>query len=881
MNKLFSFLDLNKRKIDKLKPLVLEINKNWEQVANWDDKDFPVQTEKFKEDLKNIPEIEKKEEYLNSILPLAFAMVKEATKRVQKIELHDEQLIAGIVLTRNAIAEQKTGEGKTNTAVLPLYLNSLTEFGCHLVTPNDYLSRHGAGWMGPIYHFLCVSVSVIIHEESYLFDPTFNNEKFLDKYAKHLKLIQRKEAYACNITYGTNNEFGFDYLRDNMAQSLSEIVQTNPLGNEGSHNFAVVDEVDSLLVDEARTPLIISAPAEDLASRYKDFSAIAGKLVDKTDYEIDEKFKTAALTDLGIRKVEKILGVENLYEKDFESIHLIENAVRAKNLYLRDRDYVVKEGEIVIVDEFTGRLMPGRRWSEGLHQAIEAKEGVQIQKESRTLATISFQNYFRMYRKLAGMTGTAETEAEEFFKIYNLDVFVIPTNLPVTRKDLPDLVYKTKTGKYQAVLNEIETAHNKGQPILVGSASIENNELLSKLLTRKGIKHEILNAKQHEREAMIISQAGRRGAVTLATNMAGRGVDIKLGGDPTTPNEKNEAIKLGGLYVMGTERHEARRIDNQLRGRSGRQGEPGTSRFFVSLQDELMRIFGGAQIEGLMNRFGMDENTPLESGIVSKAIENAQKKVEGFNFDARKRVVEYDDVMNVHRRSIYGIRRSVLNLDLNIRSDSKVKDGNEDRSLKVEKENPLSTFKHLNPSSNFHHLPYDFKEWYIGRISPYFDKFSSIWDKYYKRFGPMWLEIVKQETLRVIDYLWMEHLDTMDDLREGIGLRGYAQIDPIIAYKKEGKKAFEKLMMNIWATLGNRFSKINIEAENPQSPQQSQDPQNLVYKHNSPELGVTDEAREIAQAQSKKPKDDSGNKIGRNDLCPCGSGKKYKRCHGK
>jgi preprotein translocase subunit SecA len=845
-----SFFNLNKRKMDKFLPVVKHINNCWIETKNWSCDDFKNKTLQFKQELKDIATQEKKEEYLEKILPIAYAMVKEATFRTQKITLHDEQLIAGIALNRKAIAEQKTGEGKTNTAVLPLYLNSLTGNGCHLVTPNDYLSRHGAGWMGPIYELLGISVSVIIHEESYLYSSKFENEKFLDAYSKNLKPIPRKEAYRCDITYGTNNEFGFDFLRDNMATSLSEIVQINPNGEEGSHNFALVDEVDSLLIDEARTPLIISSPAEDMSSRYNEFSVIANGLVAKTDYEVDEKYKTCNLTDIGVRKVEKILGVENLYEKDFESIHLIENAIRAKNLYIKDKDYVIKENEIVIVDEFTGRLMPGRRWSEGLHQAIEAKEGVAIQRESRTLATISFQNYFRMYAKLAGMTGTAETEAEEFYKIYNLDVFVIPTHIPVTRKDLPDLVYKTKTSKYEAVLNFISDIHKRGQPILVGSASIENNELLSKLLSRRGLNHEVLNAKQHEKEALIISQAGKIGSITLATNMAGRGVDIKLGGDPATSEEKAKVVDLGGLCVIGTERHEARRIDNQLRGRSGRQGEPGTTRFFVSLQDDLMRIFGGAHIERLMNRFGMDDNIPLESGLVSKAIENAQKKVEGFNFDGRKRVVEYDDVMNVQRQTIYRIRKKVLLLE---------KSATEDISL-------------LD----------NFSTWYFEKIYPYFNDFPNIWEKYHKKFGALWVGVVKTETLRVIDYLWMEHLDTMDDIREGIGLRGYAQIDPVVAYKRDGRVAFERLLTNIWGTLGDRFSKINIEAEQSlQSSKHVEQSQNLIYKHGSPELGIANEEREINQAQSKTPKDELGNKIGRNDLCPCGSGKKFKKCHGR
>ena len=849
-----NLFDPNERKIKKLRLEIKGINLEWEKIRNWNNKDFAKKTRFFKNEILKIDSLEKKESYLNKILPIAFAMVKEATLRTQEILLHDEQLIAGIVLHRMGIAEQKTGEGKTNTAVLSLYLNSLTGLGCHLVTPNDYLSKHGAGWMGEIYNFLGVSTSVIVHDNSYVFDSRYNSEKFLDKYSKNLKNTTRKEAYQADITYGTNNEFGFDYLRDNMARSLDQVVQSNPNKDEGFHNFTIVDEVDSLLIDEARTPLIISAPAEDLARSYSDFSRIATQLVKGTDYEIDEKFRSASLTDLGVKKVERFLGLDNLYEKDFESIHHIENAVRAKEIYVKDKDYVVKEGEVVIVDEFTGRLMLGRRWSEGLHQAIEAKEGVAVQKESRTLATISFQNYFRMYRKLAGMTGTAQTEAEEFFKIYGVEVVVVPTHKSVIRQDRSDAVYKTVAAKYRAITNEIEDANKKGQPVLIGTTSIGKNELLSKILTRKGIKHNILNAKQHEKEAQIIAQAGKKNAVTIATNMAGRGVDIKLGGDPGTVEEKEDVISVGGLYVIGSERHESRRIDNQLRGRSGRQGEPGKSKFFVSLQDDLMRIFGGAQIESLMTRFKMDENTPLEAGIVSKAIENAQKKVEGFNFDSRKRVVEYDDVMNVQRKAVYAVRKRALMLEEIIKSG------------------------HV---SRFTSDLSEFKNWYIDKITPYYKIFPKDWERYFKDLGYMWLEVVKQETLRVIDFLWMEHLDAMDDLREGIGLRGYAQIDPIIAYKKEGREYFEKLISNIWGTLGDRFSKLKIEQKPTNIFQESGKNYRMTYKHDSPELGVTDEAKSFEPVKSTIPKTAEGNKVGRNDPCPCGSGKKYKKCHGK
>ena len=565
-----------------------------------------------------------------------------------------------------------------------------------MVTPNDYLSRHGAGWMGPIYDYLGVSVGCIMQEKAFVFDPEFEGQAFHDEYAVRLKEGVRASAYKCDITYGTNHEFGFDYLRDNMVNNLQEMSQTNPNGEWGVHHFGIVDEVDSILIDVARTPLIISTAYAQPTERYHQAADIVAQLIKDSDYEIEEKYKNVSLTDLGIRRVEKMLGVTNLYEQDFEMVHLIEQTLRAHTVYEKDKDYVVKNGQVVVVDQFTGRLLPSNRFSQGVHQALEAKEGVAIQEESRTMAEVSYQNYFRMYEKLAGMTGTAATEAEEFFKIYKLEVVVVPTHETVIRKDYNDVVYKSEAAKFKAVADEIAEKYKLGQPVLVGTTSVEKSQLLHDFLKRRKIPHEILNAKNHEQEALIIAQAGKKHAVTVSTNMAGRGVDIKLGGDPAEEKDLKEILDLGGLHVIGTERHESRRIDNQLRGRSGRQGEPGSSRFYVSLQDELMRVFGGAQVEKLMNRFGIDENTPLESGLVSKAIENAQKKVEGFNFDRRKQVVEMDDVINVHRDVIYRLRRRVLE---------------------------------LGSGDDTH------KDWFLQKIGPYSGFDAKKWDEYERKFG--------------------------------------------------------------------------------------------------------------------------------------------------
>src|SRR3990167_3760087 len=650
-NLLNKFFDSNEKEIQKLLPVVSEINSLGEKVKKLKDKDFPKKTKEFRERVND-------GESLDMILPEAFSVVREAARRTIGQRHYDVQLMAGIVLSNGKIAEQKTGEGKKLSAIPALYLHSLVGKGVHLVTVNDYLARRDAGWMGPVFNLLGVKVASIISEQSFLFDPEHMDRNASDFRLARLRPVTRKEAYKADIVYGINSEFGFDYLRDNMSQHIESIVQS-------SHYYAVVDEVDSVLIDEARTPRIISAPDEAPAQKYYEYARLIEKLNPEVDYKIDEKLRTAHLTDHGIGKIEKLYGVSNIYEKDFDTVYHIEAALKARTLFRKEKDYIVKDNQVILVDEFTGRLLMGRRLSEGLHQAIEAKEGVTIQRESKTLATVSLQNYFRMYEKLAGMTGTAVTEAREFHKIYNLPVVVIPTNKPMVRKDHNDFVYKTGRAKLSAVADEIEKAYKKGQPVLVGTTSIEKNELISQLLRRRNVKHEILNAKNHE-----------KGAITVATNMAGRGVDIILGGD--TPKyedgkekvgttewkawekKHNEVVASGGLYVIGTERHESRRIDNQLRGRSGRQGDPGVSRFFVSLDDEIMRIFGGETISNLMTRFNMPENMPLQHMIVSRAIEQAQSKVEGFNFDIRKHLVDYDDVLNKQREIIYKRRRKIL-----------------------------------------------------------------------------------------------------------------------------------------------------------------------------------------------------------------------------
>jgi preprotein translocase subunit SecA len=851
MSFLRSLLDTNDKQISKLKPLVQRINGLEEGTAKLSPEQIVEKTRYWQGELKDMDR-DGQERYLNEILPEAYALVREAGKRVLNMRHFDVQLMAGIVLHQGKVAEQKTGEGKTLTATLPLYLNALTGRGVHLVTPNDYLSRHGAGWMGPLYAYLGMSVGVIMQERAFVYEKDYQSDEFQDEYAVHLREVPRQETYQRDIVYGTNHEFGFDYLRDNMTYSLNEMVQTNPNGEWGVHNFAIVDEVDSILIDVARTPLIISSTAAQPTERYHKASAIVRTLIKGTDYEVEEKYRNATLTDLGIRRVEKMLGVGNLYEEDFEMVHLIEQSLMAHSLYEKDKDYVVQNGKVVIVDQFTGRLLPSNRYSHGLHQAIEAKENVEIQQESRTLAEISYQNYFRMYRKLAGMTGTALTEAEEFYKIYKLEVVAIPTNRDTHRTDLNDVVYKTEAAKFRAVADEIVEMHNKGQPVLVGTTSVDKSQLLHDLLKRRNVPHEILNAKNHEKEALIIAQAGRKGAVTVSTNMAGRGVDIILGGDPPDPKEQEEVLAAGGLHVIGTERHESRRIDNQLRGRAGRQGDPGSSRFFVSLQDELMRIFGGAQVESLMNRFGMDETIPLEAGIVSRAIESAQKKVEGLNFDRRKHVVEGDDVINLHREVVYKLRRRLLE---------------------------------MGEGQNEH------KEWFISKMEQHTGMGREIWDQYEEKYGEkVWLSILSQLGLGVIDILWREHLVDMDQLREGIGLRGYAQRDPMVEFKREGHTNFEVLVAKIYTGIFDRIEQLKqFDAQN-QKIDTPKVESGVSYKYGELETGVSQESAEMSAPVVVDPAGraikvekvvSSKDKVGRNDPCPCGSGRKYKQCHGK
>jgi preprotein translocase subunit SecA len=723
---------------------------------------------------------------LDSLLEEAFALVREASTRTLKQRHFDVQLIGGMVLHEGMVAEMKTGEGKTLVATLPVYLNALEGKGVHIVTVNDYLAQRDAGWMGEIYNFLGLKVGVILPDESYLYDPKYENKDHFDARFRHLKPSTRQEAYQADITYGTNNEFGFDYLRDNMVREVDQLRQREL-------HYAIVDEVDSILIDEARTPLIISAPATASASSYQQFAKIVRQLKDTEHYEKDEKRRAVFLTDAGVELIEKILGIINLYAtENLRTIYHLEQALRAQTLFHRDKDYVVtKEGEIVIVDEFTGRLLRGRRYNEGLHQAIEAKEGVEVQEESMTLATISFQNYFRLYNKLGGMTGTAKTEEEEFHQVYKMSVIEVPTNKDMVRKDLPDKIYKTEAGKFGAIVKHVDELQKRGQPVLLGTASVEKNEHLGALLKKAGIKHEVLNAKNNEREALIIAKAGEQRAVTLATNIAGRGTDIVLG----------KGVKeLGGLYVIGSERHEARRIDNQLRGRAGRQGDPGKSQFYVSTEDDLMRIYGGERIASLMNLLKVDEDTPLESRRVSKALEGAQKKVEGFNFDMRKNVVQYDDVMNRHRRAIYAMRREVLNAkDISPRIKKLIEE--EAEYLANHPESTSEIFESILTET----FPLDDKA-----LDKLFDaeatKFGSDlkkvaiskYQEQEKLFSTEAIRKIERDIfLQVLDNLWMQHLENMDHLREGIHWISVGQRDPLVEYRRQGQRLFEEMQDNL------------------------------------------------------------------------------------
>ena len=998
--------DPNEKELDRLWPIVEEINALEPEFEKLSDEELRALTAQFKAqiarataDLKSQLqekqrelaeeadfyhrerakiEVEKieaevrkvEEELLEEFLPRAFAAVREASKRTTSMRHFDVQLLGGIVLHQGKVAEMKTGEGKTVAATLPIYLNALTGRGAHLVTVNDYLAKRDTQWMGPIYHLLGLSVGVIQSAAanpdlgSFLFDPDYpaTDDRF-----QYLRPVKRREAYAADVTYGTNNEFGFDYLRDNMVLDLSRCVQREL-------HYAIVDEVDNILIDEARTPLIISGQAEESAEYYETFARLVPRLHREADYVVDEKARVVTLTEEGIANIENWLGIDNLYSPEsFGLTPYLDNALRAQVLFKLDRDYIVQDHQVIIVDEFTGRLMHGRRYSEGLHQAIEAKEGVRVQRESLTLATITFQNYFRMYRKLAGMTGTAATEAEEFHKIYNLDVMVIPTNEPMIRIDASDVVYKSEIAKFRAVVQEIEELYKQGQPVLVGTISIERSEMLSEMLRRRGISHEVLNAKRHEKEATIIAQAGRPDAVTIATNMAGRGVDILLGGNPeglardelrrkgvdlTTVSaeewgqalaratelcqrDREKVLALGGLHILGTERHEARRIDNQLRGRSGRQGDPGSSRFYLSLGDDLMRRFGGSAVASLMERLGVEEDIPIEHNLVSKSIENAQIKVEGYNFDIRKHVLEYDDVVNKQREIIYEQRRQIL-------SESTLKpiimrmageefsglvslytSGN-DRDewdlaglymavkailpLPASQSTTIADWEQKRPEGVEAQLleqaeqAYDGLEASLGRetfreaqrtglrlaelaeadprglynllyqnLEPHLD--GQLWEdvktkplsalgrdtsrRVQEAFGQaLALQHDRQVMLQVIDNLWVRHLTDLANLREGIGLRAYGQQDPLVAYKKEAHEMYQDLLATIQHDIINRiFRPVEIRIQRPRP--------------------VREMRTNLGGGETRRPVKAVDKKVGRNDPCPCGSGKKYKHCHGR
>lgn len=902
---LTKIFDSNDREIKKILPIISQINSFEDKHKKLKDSDFPKKTLELKERVLG-------GEDLFAVLPEAFSLVREAATRTLGLRHYDVQLIASTVLAQGKVAEQKTGEGKTLSAVPALYLHALTGKNVHLVTVNDYLARRDAGWMGAVFAFLGLSVSTIISEQAYAYDTEYVDQEAKDYRLIHLKPVTRKEAYECNVIYGINSEFGFDYLRDNMVQDISQTVQKD-------HYFAVIDEVDSVLIDEARTPHIISMPDETPSQKYYEYAKIVDKVNPDTDYKMDEKLRTVHLTEHGIAKVEKLYGVKDIYEKDFDTVYHIEAALKAQTLFHKDKDYIVRDGQVILVDEFTGRLLEGRRLSEGLHQAIEAKEGVEIQQESKTLATVSLQNYFRLYERLSGMTGTAVTEAEEFHKIYKLDVVMIPTHRPTERRDHPDQIYKTTRAKVAAVVKEIEEAYKNGQPVLVGTTSIDKNEAISEYLKRKKIPHEVLNAKNHMREALIIKDAGRLKAVTVATNMAGRGVDIILGGQPPSSfelkyqgkegekaykkeyeaweKEHKKVIDAGGLLVIGTEKHESRRIDNQLRGRSGRQGDPGRSVFVLSLEDDLMRVFGGEQIAGLMTRFNFPEDMPLTHPLVTRVISQAQVKVEGFNFESRKNLLDYDDVLNKQREIVYKLRRSIIDGSENILEfvSEKVRDeirsivGMHFGSLDNHAENILDDFvtilnfddhskKHLVEQIKQFKEQEEVEEFLFGLV-------TQIEEARQKQFGKENIEnVLKLVILSAIDNFWMEHLTAMEDLRTGIGLRGYGQRDPLVEYKSEAFTMFERLLSAVDDAITHRAYKINIQVTPQEEPLQELEGHTHVHV-NTPASEISEESQNSkgkAQKSKEKTDDSSSNnskKLGRNDPCPCGSGKKWKKCH--
>ncbi len=813
------------RAIRALVPLVERVNHLESEMAALSDQDFPVRTAQLRARLKE-------GETTTDIMAEAFALTREAARRTLGQRHYDVQIMGGAILHGGGIPEMRTGEGKTLVATLPTYLNALTSRGVHVVTVNDYLSRRDAVWMGQVYAFLGLSVGVINHESSYLYDATVvaqdderDSTGSFRVFYEFLRPSTRKEAYDADITYGTNNEFGFDYLRDNISYSATELRQRE-------HHFAIVDEIDSILIDEARTPLIISAPAQESESLYGTFAQIASKMNEVEDYTIDEKLKAVQITDAGITKAEQLLGIDNIYtEKGIKYVHHLETAVRARALYVRDREYVVREGSVVIVDEFTGRMQPGRRWSEGLHQAIEAKEGVRVQQESRTMASITFQNYFKLYEKLAGMTGTASTSTEEFRKIYGLDVIPVPPNRPSKRIDQQDQIFQTEAGKFAAIARRVKEVHAKGQPVLIGTVSIEKNELLSSYLSREGIPHELLNAKNHEREGEIVAQAGRPGSVVIATNMAGRGVDIKLGGSPATKEAEEAVRQAGGLFVLGTERHDARRIDNQLRGRAGRQGDPGETQFYVSLEDSLMRIFASDTIKSMMGKFGIPEDQPIEQKLITRALESAQTKIEGFNFDARKHVLQYDNVINLHRKTMYARRRNLLlgtTADVRTYIDDLIAQAGEDGE---------AVSRALAEKSA-----------QVGEEALY--------------------HVVRRLALQTNDMFWVDHLELMDYARSSVNLRAYGQRDPLVEYKREALRLYKEMESAIAAQILELIPRIAVETT-PTTPAPSPIQAQMTLAGGS---AHTTDVRPASSHQDETP--------GRNDPCFCGSGKKYKKCHG-
>lgn len=808
--------------LKKARPLVKKINALEEGLQNLADSDFPAKTAELKARLAQ-------GETLDDILPEAFALTREASRRTLGQRHYDVQLLGGIALHKGNIAEMRTGEGKTLVATLPTYLNALSGKGVHVVTVNDYLARRDGVWMGQVYGFLGLSLGVINSQgASFIYDPSHTSKETEQDASQMYKVVydflrpaSRREAYAADITYGTNNEYGFDYLRDNLVHRADELVQRE-------HNYAVVDEIDSILIDESRTPLIISNEAAESEDFYKTFAHIALTMLPEEDFSVDEKKKAISLSDAGISKAERALNIDNIYtEKGIKFVHHLETAVKAKALYLRDRDYVVNNGEIVIVDPFTGRMQPGRRWNEGLHQAIEAKEGVRVQKETRTAASITFQNYFRFYKKLSGMTGTGKTSEEEFRKVYDLSVIEIPTHRQIKRLDRNDLIFQTEKGKWQAIAREVKARHDKGQPVLIGTISIERNELLSAYLRDAGVPHTLLNAKNHEKEGELIAQAGKRGAVTVATNMAGRGIDIILGGIPGTDESKKEVQDLGGLFVLGTERHEARRIDNQLRGRAGRQGDPGETQFFVSLEDDLMRVFGSDRIKTMMGRFGIPEDEPIENSLINRALESAQKKIEGFHFDARKYTLEYDNVLSHQRAIVYGRRRTML------------------LAKREDVEAYLTAF--IGEDETLKALVAEKRS--LAGDEAFFETFRRI-------------------VLYVTDLLWTEHLETMEYLRSSVNLRAYGGREPLVEYQREGLRLFRDMEAAFRAQVVELVGTINVQqaqtaASQPMAP--------TAHLHAEHEETLDDPIAMPAESA----------RVGRNDPCPCGSGKKFKHCHSK